>query len=135
MTINNHILIALVLLSPMATYATEFSDKKPPSYAALIEHLSNNCPGTVQQALEKPDVKSFTSYNLADIKGVCSCTEREVKKDKKLKLYLNVEPQLHVSRIGEQKTQSYITGVTYTSMLKCMLPVFNKSLSDAKLSK
>jgi hypothetical protein len=91
------------------------------------------CPGLVSKLTEEEAFAEATKSQPVSTDAVCSCAGTRIVADARLQSYFNVDETTLKRRLQTESARSYLALRAVESMLSCLVPELERSLSALDL--
>ena len=121
---------ALVAISAVAAAQTP-AGGNPPGGVSVPDLVAAQCPKFTSQIVDRAELKTVLSQRPIDIPAVCACTQRSFVADARLQKALNVDDQVLIERMQDERMRGYLTVRLMASVLACLTPELERALAAA----
>ena len=129
MTKRTCIIVAALVAISASVGAQTPGGNNPPSSVSVSDLVAAQCPKFTSQIVDRAELKTILSQRPVDIGAVCTCTQRSFVADARLQKALNVDDQVLVERMKDERMRGYLTVRLMTSVLACLTPELERALA------
>ena len=124
------VVAALVAISTSAPAQTPGGANQSKG-VSVPDLVAAQCPKFTSQIVDRAELKSILSQRPVDISAVCTCTQRSFVADARLQKALNVDDQVLIERMQDERMRAYLTVRLMASVLACLTPELERALAAA----
>jgi hypothetical protein len=122
-----------IILTAFLAFSASVQGQAPkatqPAAVSVPDLVAAQCPKFTSQIVDRAELKTVLSQRPVDISVVCSCTQRSFVADARLQKALNVDDQLLIERMQDERMKGYLTVRLMASVLACLTPELERALS------
>jgi hypothetical protein len=124
-------LVVAALAAFSASVGAQTPGAPQPNAVSVPDLVAAQCPKFTSQIVDRAELKTVLSQRPVDVSVVCSCTQRSFVADARLQKALNVDDQVLIERMQDERMRGYLTVRLMASVLACLTPELERALAAA----